>query len=66
MSAADEGMELGDLVDREDLEVLEAEAAKRGMTAVELAKHVIQQEYARRTTPRTMSGTIQAFRRKID
>lgn len=58
------GMELGELLDPEELKLLEAEAAKRGMTPVELAKLGIQQELTRRTKPRAMTGTIQAFRKK--
>lgn len=60
----EKGMELGELLDPEELRVLEAEAARRGMTPAELAKLGIQQELTRRTRPRAMSGTIQAFRRK--
>jgi hypothetical protein len=60
----EKGMELGELLDPEELKLLEAEAAKRGMTPVELAKLGIQQELTRRTRPRAMSGTIQAFRKK--
>ncbi|WDH25016.1 hypothetical protein [Pseudomonas chlororaphis] len=60
----EKGMELGELLDPEELKLLEAEAVKRGMTSVELAKLGIQQELTRRTRPRAMSGTIQAFRRK--
>lgn len=59
-----EGMELGELLDPEELELLEIEAAKRGMTPGELGKLGIQQELTRRTRPRAMSGTIQAFRRR--
>lgn len=59
----EKGMELGELLDPEELRMLEAEAARRGMTPVELAKLGIQQELTRRTRPRAMSGTIQAFRK---
>ncbi|WP_442108715.1 hypothetical protein [Pseudomonas sp. NUPR-001] len=58
------GMALVDLLDGEDLELLKAEAARRGMTPEELAKLGMQQELTRRTRPRAMSGTIQAFRRR--
>lgn len=58
------GMELGELLDPEELKLLEAEAAKRGMTPAELAKLGIQQELTRRTRPRAMSGTVQAFRKR--
>lgn len=60
----EKGMELGELLDPEELKLLEAEAVKRGMTPEELAKHGIQQELTRRTRPRAMTGTIQAFRKK--
>lgn len=60
----EQGMDLGELLDPEEIHLLEAEAAKRGMTPVELAKFGIQQELTRRTRPKAMSGTIQAFRRK--
>lgn len=60
----EKGMELGELLDPEELRMLEAEAARRGMTPVELAKLGIQQELTRRTRPRAMSGTIQAFRKR--
>jgi hypothetical protein len=60
----EKGMELGDLLDPEELRLLEVEAAKRGMTPGELAKLGIQQELTRRTRPRAMTGTIQAFRKK--
>lgn len=60
----EKGMELGELLDPDEIRLLEAEAAKRGMTPAELAKLGIQQELTRRTRPRAMTGTIQAFRRK--
>ncbi|MNE78992.1 hypothetical protein D3C77_485530 [compost metagenome] len=60
----EQGMELGELLDPEELKLLEAESARRGMTPSELAKLGIQQELTRRTRPRAMSGTIQAFRRR--
>lgn len=60
----EKGMDLEELLDPEEVKLLEAEAAKRGMTPAELAKLGIQQELTRRTRPRAMSGTIQAFRRK--
>ena len=60
----EKGMELGELLDPEELELLEAEAAKRGMSPEELAKHGMQQELRKRTRPSAMTGTIQAFRKK--
>ncbi len=64
MPDTENGMDLGELLDPHELELLTAEAAKRGMTPAELAKLGIQQELTRRTRPRAMSGTIQAFRRR--
>lgn len=58
------GMELEDLIDGEDLEVLRAEAKRRGMTLAQMAKYAIQQELIKRTMPKAMRGTIQAFRRR--
>ncbi|WP_434672184.1 hypothetical protein [Pseudomonas sp. R1-15] len=60
----EKGMDLWELLDPEEIQLLEAEAAKRGMTPIELAKLGIQQELTRRTRPKAMTGTIQAFRRK--
>lgn len=64
MPNENDGMELENLVDDEDLELLMREAKKRGMTLAEVAKYGIQQEMTRRTMPKSMKGTIQAFRRK--
>ncbi|PRB51196.1 hypothetical protein CQ009_13005 [Pseudomonas sp. MYb2] len=64
MPEEQKGMELDELLDPDELRLLEAEAAKRGMTSVELAKLGIQQELTRRTRPKAMSGTIQAFRKR--
>ncbi|MFJ7312925.1 hypothetical protein ACIQVE_09165 [Pseudomonas sp. NPDC098747] len=63
MPEEQKGMELDELLDPDELRLLEAEAAKRGMTSAELAKLGIQQELTRRTRPKAMSGTIQAFRK---
>lgn len=60
----EKGIALGELLDPDEIRLLEAEAAKRGMTPAELAKLGIQQELTRRTRPRAMTGTIQAFRKK--
>lgn len=64
MPEEQKGMELDELLDPDELRLLEAEATKRGMTSVELAKLGIQQELTRRTRPKAMSGTIQAFRKR--
>ncbi|TKD40566.1 hypothetical protein [Azotobacter chroococcum] len=59
-----DGMELEDLVDSEDLELLIREAERRGLSLTEMAKYGLQQELASRTMPKSMKGTIQAFRRR--
>lgn len=64
MPDEEKGMDLEGLLDGEEMELLKAEAARRGMTPVELAKHGIQQQITRRTRPKAMTGVIQAFRRK--
>lgn len=62
MPEVENGLEV--LLDDEDLELLRAEALRRGMTPEQLAKFGIQQELTRRTRPKAMSGTIQPFRRR--
>jgi len=64
MPDEEQGTEIGELVEGEDRDLLEAVAAERGITASELAKTGIQKIFAQRTRPRPMSGAIQAFRRK--
>ncbi len=64
MPDEEKGTDIGELVEGEDLDFLEAVAAERGMTASQLAKRGIQKIFAQRTRPRPMPGTIQAFRRK--
>lgn len=59
-----DGMELEHLVDSEDLELLIREAERRGLSLAEMAKYGLQQELASRTMPKSMKGTIQAFRRR--
>jgi hypothetical protein len=64
MPDEEQGTDMDELVEGEDLNLLEAVAAERGITASELAKRGIQKIFAQRTRPRPMSGPIQAFRRK--
>lgn len=64
MPEKDEGMVLGELIDDADLLVLEQEAKRRGLTLAETAKIGMQRKLRERTRPKTMTGTIQAFRRK--
>ena len=66
MPEIDEHMDLGDLIDDEDLKVLEEEAKRRGKTLAETAKFGMQKKLTERTRPKSMSGTIQAFRRRIE
>ena len=64
MPDEEKGTEMGELVEGEDLEFLEAVAAQHGIAVNQLAKRGIQKIFAQRTRPRPMPGTIQAFRRK--
>ena len=66
MPEKEDGMDLGDLIDVEDLEALEQEAKRRGLTLAETTKFGMQKNLAERTRPKSMSGTIQAFRRRIE
>ena len=64
MPDEEQGTEIGELAEGEDLELLEAVAASRGIPVEQLMKGGIQKIFAQRTRPRPMTGTIQAFRRK--
>jgi hypothetical protein len=64
MPDEEQGTEIGELAEGENLELLEAIAAQRGITVSQLAKSGIQKIFAQRTRPRPMPGTIQAFRRR--
>lgn len=64
MSEQDSGLVIGDLLDGEELESFQKEAEFRGVSLEQLTKFAIQQEITDRTRPKTMSGTIQAFRRR--
>ena len=64
MATSQEDMTVGELVDGEDLEFLKALAAERGVTIPELIKEGIQLVMRRRTRPKPMRGTLQAFRGK--
>lgn len=66
MPEKEEGMDLGELIDVEDLKVLEEEADRRGLTLAETTKFGMQRKLTERTRPKSMSGTIQAFRRRIE
>lgn len=60
---SDEQLDVKDLVGDEDLEFLKEIAAKSGVSIGEIAKEGIQEIITKRTRPRPMPGTIQAFRR---
>lgn len=64
MPDEEQGTDMEELAEGEDLNLLEAVAAEQGITASELAKHGIQKIFAQRTRPKPMPGTIQAFRRR--
>jgi hypothetical protein len=63
MPEENEGMDLEDLIDEADRPLLEAEAARQGITVAQMAKKGIQEKLTARTRPRAMTGTLQAFRR---
>jgi hypothetical protein len=58
------GFDLEELADGEELKILKAEAARRGITPQEMAKLGIQKKLTERTRPKAMTGTVQAFRRR--
>jgi len=64
MSEQDSGLVIGDLLDEEELKAFQKEAEFRGLSLEQLAKFAIQQAITDRTRPKTMSGTIQAFRKR--
>ncbi len=60
MADQEVGMQLSEV----DQKKLEAIAAKRGISANQLAAELLKQELAQRTRPRPTRGTVQPFRRK--
>lgn len=56
-------LSLRQVVDDDDLEFLEKTAAVLGITAEQLAKQLIERRIVEKTKPKSMSGTIQAFRK---
>lgn len=51
-------------LDRREMEQLEKEAEKRGVTCEELAAELIHRELANRTKPRNPRGSVAPFHRK--
>lgn len=56
-------LSLRQLADDEDIELLRQAAKELGITPEQLAKELIEKHIVARTRPKTMSGTIQPFRR---
>jgi len=56
-------LSLRQIADFEDIEFLEQAAAELGITPQQLAKELIERHIVARTRPKTMKGTVQAFRR---
>lgn len=57
-------MNVGELVEGDNLDFLKELAAGRGVTVPELIKEGIQEVISRRTRPKRMKGAVQAFRRR--
>jgi len=66
MSANNNDMALGRLLNDEDLEFLTELAKQLGLSPDQLAKKGIQDTITRRTRPRSMPGTVQPFRRRAE
>lgn len=56
-------LSLRQLADEKDIELLRQAAKELGITPEQLAKEMIEKHIVARTRPKTMSGTIQPFRR---
>ncbi|EJM92441.1 hypothetical protein [Pseudomonas sp. GM67] len=56
-------LSLRQLADEEDIELLRQAAKELGIPPEQLAKELIEKHIVARTRPKTMSGTIQPFRR---
>jgi EAL domain-containing protein (putative c-di-GMP-specific phosphodiesterase class I) len=56
-------LSLRQLADVEDIQFLEQAAAELGISPQQLAKELIERHIVARTRPKTMSGTVQPFRR---
>ena len=66
MSANNTDMDLGQLLNDEDLEFLTELAKQLGLSPDQLAKKGIQDTITKRTRPRSMPGTVQPFRRRAE
>lgn len=56
-------LSLGQLADEGEIELLRQVAKELGITPEQLAKELIEKHIVERTRPKTMTGTIQPFRR---
>lgn len=56
-------MSLRQIADVDDILFLEQAAAARGITTQQLVKELIEHHIVARTRPKTMSGTVQPFRK---
>ncbi len=54
---------LRQIADEEDIQFLKEAAAELGITVQQLVKEKIEKHIVQRTRPKTMSGTVQPFRR---
>lgn len=57
------GLLLEQIADEEDIQFLREAAAELGIPVEQLAKEKIEKLIVTRTRPKTMSGTVQSFRR---
>lgn len=57
------GLLLEQIADEEDIQFLREAAAELGIPVAQLAKERIEKLIVTRTRPKTMSGTVQPFRR---
>ncbi len=64
MADEEREMPLGSLVDRADLEFLEAAATELGIAPETLAQELIENRISVITRPKTMAGKLQPFRRR--
>jgi EAL domain-containing protein (putative c-di-GMP-specific phosphodiesterase class I) len=63
MPETQDDLSLRQIADEEDIELLRQEAQALGITPEQLAKELIERHIVARTRPKTMTGTIQPFRR---
>ncbi|MGY2183308.1 hypothetical protein [Pseudomonas agarici] len=56
-------LSLRQIADVDDIHFLEQAAAEQGITTQQLVKELIERHIVARTRPKTMTGTVQPFRR---